>query len=398
MEQKKAPPIRVLLLDDDSTTLLILSHHLQAMGVDVIVCREIEAAEAILDVTRMDAVLTDLCISPHGGLDGTRLVRHVATHFPETELMVMSSHTSEDVCRDVKASGATSFFEKPVDPNALALKLLRRHPGIPPGAPGVVQDVEMLEEFLGGGCIHSVVQPIVSLEGSGAPWTVHAVETLARGPKGSVLRNPEILFGYASRKERLFQTDMLCVQAGLEEAVALGRNPLVFLNIQPRSMTNPDFRRQVVDSVERSGIAPEQIVFEITEQETILNPGAFASTLAQLRSLGFRVALDDFGVGFCNLHLLIDLKPDYVKLPTFFTRGIATDRDRQDTVKALRSLLERRRVPVIMEGVETAEELEAVRALGVEYAQGYHFARPSRAPELRDDPAFRWPAAAPLPV
>lgn len=381
------------MLDDDQTTLLILSHHLQAMGIDVTVCREIEAAEAILDVTRMDAVVTDLCVSPLGGLDGTRLVRHVATHFPETEVLVMSSHASEDVCRNVKASGASSFFEKPVDPNALALKLLH---GRRPEAAGLVQDVEMLEDFLGGGLIHSVLQPIVSLEGSAAPWQVHAVETLARGPKESVLRNPEILFGYASRKERLFQTDLLCVNAGLQEAAALGRDALVFVNIQPRSMTHPDFRRQVVESVERSGIAPKRIVFEITEQETILNPQAFASTLAQLRAHGFRVALDDFGVGFCNLHLLIDLKPDYVKLPAFFTRCIVDDPDRQDTVKALRSLLQRRRIPVIMEGVETAEETEAVRALGVEYAQGYFFARPARAAELRDLDRFLWPAAAPV--
>src|SRR5882672_3282690 len=76
---------KVLLLDDDGTTLAILSRRLQEHGMEVVTCREIEAAEAILDHTRVDAVVTDLCVSALGGLEGTRLIRHMATHFPETD-------------------------------------------------------------------------------------------------------------------------------------------------------------------------------------------------------------------------------------------------------------------------------------------------------------------------
>lgn len=386
---------KVLMLDDDPTTLMILSQHLQALGVEVYACREIEAAEAVLDATRVDAVITDLCVSPLGGLDGTRLVRHVTTHYPETEIFVMTSHASEEVRRVVVAFGAVAIFEKPVDPKMLALQVLRGPRGTSaepsPAAAGVVHDVEPLDDFLARNPVFSVLQPIVGLQGSAAPWEVHGIEALARAPQDSVLRNPEILFGYASRKERVFETDMICVASGLKEAAALGKDAKVFVNIQPRSMTNPDFLRRTAESVERSGIAPGQVVFEITEHETILNPRAFGNTLGRLRDHGFLIALDDFGVGFCNLHLLIDLKPDYVKLPQYFTRGITADRDRQDAVRAVHGLVKLRKAPVIMEGVETAEEHAAVRSLGVEFAQGYYFSRPARAADLKASAAFSWP-------
>jgi EAL domain-containing protein (putative c-di-GMP-specific phosphodiesterase class I) len=379
---------KVLLLDDDGTTLAILSHHLRNHGMEVTACREIEAAEAILDHAAMDAVVTDLCVSALGGLEGTRLIRHMATHFPETDLLVVSSHSSEEIRELALTFGAATFYEKPVDGALIADRLLKGR-GIPASAgEGLIHAVESLDEFLAADSIFSVLQPIVSLqEGAGAP-PIHALECLARGPQDSVLRNPEILFEYAARKELLYETDLICIRAGLAEARALGRGHRIFLNVQPRSMTNPEFPAQVSRLVEEAGFNPGDIVFELVEQQTILNPRAFANAVAQVRQFGFRVALDDFGVGFCNLHLLLDLRPDYVKLPRYFTQGICGDANRQEVVRSIRSLVATLGSPVIMEGIETPEELETVRQLGVEYGQGYYFARPMRAERLLETPAF----------
>ena len=175
----------------------------------------------------------------------------------------------------------------------------------------------------------------------------------------------------------------------------MGRGPRIFLNVQPRSMTNPEFPRVVARLVEAAGFSPTDIVFELVEQQTILNPRAFASTVTQVRRHGFKVALDDFGVGFCNLNLLLDLHPDYVKLPRYFARGVPEDMDKQEVVHSIRSLVALLGMPVIMEGIETAEELEKVRHLGVEYGQGYFFSRPMRAEELSKSPAFVAAPAAP---
>src|ERR1043166_2977704 len=215
---------RVLILDDDSTTLLILSQSLQAKGLEVITCREIEAAEAVLDHTRIDVVITDLCLSTTlGGLDGTRLVRHVAAHFPEIDLFVMSAHVTEDVRRLMRAFGVAALLDKPVDPKTFAMQVVRGRSGAAAGPEeaGVVSDLETLDEFLEANSIFAVLQPIRSLQKGVAPCPIHGVEGLARAPRESLLRDPELLFGYASRKERLYETDMICIRASLLEAARL---------------------------------------------------------------------------------------------------------------------------------------------------------------------------------
>jgi EAL domain-containing protein (putative c-di-GMP-specific phosphodiesterase class I) len=174
----------------------------------------------------------------------------------------------------------------------------------------------------------------------------------------------------------------------------VGKGYRLFLNVQPRSLTRPEFSRRVVELVEEAGFAPRDVVFEITEQQTILNPRAFANTLGNLRKIGFRIALDDFGVGFSNLHLLLDLKPEFVKLPRYFTKGIDRDPQKREAVRAVRSLAAILGIPAIMEGVENAGEAEGVRSLGIEYAQGYHYARPLRADEILQTPWFAGPRLA----
>jgi EAL domain-containing protein (putative c-di-GMP-specific phosphodiesterase class I) len=373
---------RVVLLDDDPTTLLLVSHQLQGHGLDVIACREIEAAEAILDHTGVDAVVTDLCLSPLGGLDGVRLARHVATHYPEVELIVVSGHVTEEVRGALVSLGAKAVLEKPVDPKLLAMQLLRGT-GLAAGAPeGSIDDIENLDDFLLANPIYAVLQPIVGLQDGAIPFEVHGVESLARTPGGSLLRNPELLFGYASRKERLFETDMMCVRAALAEAGGLANSCKLFINIQPRSLSRRGFTEKVGGLVREAGYTPDRIVFELTEQETILNPRAFAATLSEVRREGFRVAMDDYGMGHSNLRFLLDFRPDYVKLSGYFCRGIARDPYRQEIVRSTARMLKDLGTPAIMEGVETAEELAVVRDLGVEYGQGYHFARPQRAKEL----------------
>jgi EAL domain-containing protein (putative c-di-GMP-specific phosphodiesterase class I) len=372
---------RLLLLDDDPTTLLLLSEHLKGYGLDVVTCRELEGAEAVVENVRPDVVVTDLCLSDLGGLDGTRLVRHVAACFPQTRLFVLSAHVTPDVRRLVASLGA-EVFEKPVDPKRLALRILEAAPGAGAGSAGVVEALEPLEDFLAAGDVHAVLQPIVDLSRGSPPFPVLGFEALARGPEESVLRNPEILFDYALRKDRLYETDLLCIGAALAEARLLGGRYRLFLNVQPRSLAHPRFAEEVVRRVKESGFEPEGIVLELTEQGTILNPPVFAETLAEARRRGFQVALDDYGLGHSNQHFLLEFKPDYVKLAGYFCRGIERDAAKQEVVRSTARMLHKLRIPAIMECLETQEELEAVRRLGVKYGQGYRFSRPLRAEGL----------------
>ncbi len=379
---------KVLLLDDEPAVLSVLADYLQAPGLEIVTCREIEAAEAILEHHRFDVVVTDLRVSELGGLEGMRLIRWVSTHFPETTVLAMSGYVNDDVHALGRAVGAQAILEKPID-----LRRLRRfvhgENGLPQDAiEGAVAEVDLLDDFLATGAIRSVLQPIVEVAaGTGstqAPFVAHAWESLARAPATTPLRNPEILFSYASRKERLWETDLLCITAALREGSKLklqGRSRL-FINTQPRSMTNPAFAPTIIDLVNDAGFKNHEIVFELTEQQTIVNPQAFAKTLRALRDEGFQIALDDYGVGFANLRLVQDLRPEYLKLSGYFCRDVHKDPFKQMIVKATGDMCRTLGIPVILESVETEDELEVVRSLDIDFGQGYHFARPAPADEF----------------
>jgi EAL domain-containing protein (putative c-di-GMP-specific phosphodiesterase class I)/ActR/RegA family two-component response regulator len=386
---------RVLLLDDEPAVLGVLADYLVAPGIEIITCREIEAAEAILEHHRFDVVVTDLRVSELGGLEGIRLIRYVSTHFPETTVLAMSGYVNDDVHALGRAVGAVAVLEKPID-----LRRLRRYvhgeQGLPPSdGEGTVSEVDLLDDFLATGAISSVLQPIVDVASAGTsgsgPFVAHGFESLARAPKTTPLRNPEILFAYASRKERLFETDLLCIKAALGEAKKLGmRGAKLFINTQPRSLTSPDFAPVVADLVSAHGFKNSDIVFELTEQQTIVNPKAFSTTLGKLRAQGFQCALDDYGVGFANLRLVQDLRPEYLKLSGYFCRDIHLDPFKQLIVRSTGDMCRLLGIPVILESVETGEELEVVKSLGIAYGQGYYFARPAPADEYAKGERFRW--------
>ncbi|OGQ11195.1 MAG: hypothetical protein A2138_06560 [Deltaproteobacteria bacterium RBG_16_71_12] len=382
---------RVLLLDDEPAVLGVLADYLVAPGIEIVTCREIEAAEAILEHHRFEVVVTDLRVSELGGLEGIRLIRYVATHFPETTVLAMSGYVNDDVHALGRAVGAVAVLEKPID-----LRRLRRYvhgeQGPPPSeVEGKVSEVDLLDDFLGTGAISSVLQPIVEVGVDGPPFIAHGFESLARAPSTTPLRNPEILFAYASRKERLFETDLLCIKAALAEVARLGlRGAKLFLNTQPRSMTNPEFVPVVTEAIAAAGIKNTDIVFELTEQQTIVNPKAFASTLGKLRAQGFQCALDDYGVGFANLRLVQDLRPDYLKLAGYFCRDLHLDPFKQMIVRSTGDMCRVLGIPIILENVETADELEVVKQLGIQYGQGYFFARPAPAASYTTSDRFRW--------
>lgn len=388
----------VLLLDDEPAVLSVLSDYLTSPGLEIITCREIEAAEAVLEHGRFDVVVTDLRVSELGGLEGMRLIRWVSTHFPETTVLAMSGYVNDDVHALGRAVGATAVLEKPID-----LRRLRRYVhgenglSVEANAPeGRVMQVELLDEFLAQKAIQAFLQPIVTVGRTEPPFEAHGFESLARAPAGTPLRNPEILFAYASRKERLFETDSLCIEAAVVEAKKQHeafRNSKLFINTQPRSMTNPEFVPLVNDAVKRAGFSNDEIVFELTEQQTIVNPQAFARTLQDLRRAGFAIALDDYGVGFANLRLVQDLRPEYVKISGYFCRDIHKDEFKQHVVKSTAEMCDRVGIPTILESVETADELEVVQTLGVTYAQGYFFARPAPSDDLVAQKRFEPPSS-----
>jgi len=126
-------------------------------------------------------------------------------------------------------------------------------------------------------------------------------------------------------------------------------------------------------------LRPHNLVLEITERTAIEDFEAFGRELDRLRRIGFLVAIDDVGTGYSSLQTISEVPADFLKIDISLIKNIHQSLIKQDLVHSLLQVASRTRTRVIAEGIETAEEHQALRACGVRYGQGFYFARPAPA-------------------
>ncbi len=377
-------PRRILLVAHHAPTSAAWAKELSHFDAEIVSCEEIEAAQALLSQVTAHIIITDLIFDATDGLEGLKLTHHVSTHFPETLIVAVGEQLSEEVRQLTLKAGAHLVIEKN-KPLSKAILDQLQDPTLlrtlnSSSEKNTVHHLSRLDNFLAANCIKALLQPIVSLHSDDYPTL--GMESLARGPKAVSLWNPEVLFAYAAKKERLFDTDMFCIKAALKEAKSFKNQGKLFINVTSCSLINQQFASQVSSLCEQLGYQEDKIVFELTEQQAIVNQKAFYLTLKELRKNGFAIALDDFGVGFANLQLVQDLKPDYIKLSGVFCRDLEKDKTKQAIIKATTQMSKSLKIPTILEHVETKAELEMAHFLGVDYAQGHYFCHPQKSTAL----------------
>ena len=152
---------------------------------------------------------------------------------------------------------------------------------------------------------------------------------------------------------------------------------MLFLNVRPTTIHDPNFRAEALSrTLEACRLRPSDVVFEISEQESIGNFDIFREVRDYYRKLGFRIALDDTGAGYASLEAVMELSPDFIKVDRAFISGIDEDPARQELLRALRSVSEQINARIIAEGLDTLEELETLGRLGIPYGQGWLFGKP----------------------
>lgn len=183
---------------------------------------------------------------------------------------------------------------------------------------------------------------------------------------------------YAEKAGVIHRLDTLVMEKALRTATARGYTGLLFINLSPRALTLAGFLHSLKEVVAECGIDPGQVVFEITERDTVKNILVLEKLVAELKLAGFRLAIDDFGSGFSSFQYLRRLPIDFLKIEGDFVLNLLeSDKDRA-FVRTIRDLAANLGIPVIAEHVESAEVLESLRGMGVEMAQGYHIGRPAR--------------------
>ena len=233
---------------------------------------------------------------------------------------------------------------------------------------------EILRGILADESVVSLFQPIHDL----VEDRVTGVEALSRGPAGSGLEDAERLFSLAEKAGLVIPLERLCRRRSLEAAARAGWGRLVFLNLSPAAAQDTDFLEgRLVREVLNLYLDPRQVVVEVTERTYAENQELFSRVLGELRKEGFRVAVDDLGSGYSNLSALADIKPEFLKFDHLFTKDIHRNRIKQDLLGAILSFAMKMDTQVIAEGIESIDELEALRRLGVQLGQGYFLGRPA---------------------
>lgn len=241
-----------------------------------------------------------------------------------------------------------------------------------------------LMSVLMAGEVSSVYEPIVDVRTK----TVYGYEALARGPAGTEFHTPVALFVAAEEEGLVFELDCLCRQSGLAGADDLPSGTRLFLNVRPTTIHDPQFRPDaLIRTLERCRLRPTDVVFEISEQESIQNFDVFREIRDDYKSLGFQFALDDTGAGYASLQAVIELEPDFIKVDRALITKLDTDPAKQLLLKALQEVAGGLGAQIIGEGLDTLEELEMLGELGIPFGQGWLFGKPTplRAGALAQD-------------
>ncbi len=240
-----------------------------------------------------------------------------------------------------------------------------------------------LRQALDEGQLQCVYQPIQDLAGG----RIAGFEALTRWnhPKQGAI-HPEAFISLAEETDLIVPIGLHNLRQACRDLKAFHRHaprqPLFMsINVSGRQLHNPDFDRQVTRIVEEEGLEPEQIKLEITES-LMVEFEQVRNWIQKSRARGFRISLDDFGTGYSGMGMLCQLELNTLKIDKQFVQGMFDSPCQSVVLESMVHLGLGLGLDIIAEGVESAEHEQRLRALGVQFGQGYHYARPLPADQI----------------
>ncbi len=233
-----------------------------------------------------------------------------------------------------------------------------------------VSKYNALETILEQKQIYAVYQPILHLESG----TIYGYEGLSR------TCNPEFsniceLIGAAEKRNKLHELDLLMMEQILR---SFHREGILFINIVEKSREDIiEFIEKMVKVAKEVNISMEDIVLELSER-TNWSPQSLSIIRDFSKKYTFQLALDDFGVGFSNSSLFLDLQADFVKIDRSFVQRVHKEKTKSTYIKSFIGFAKSNNMKIICEGIEVKEELEVLKDLGTVYGQGYYLGRPEK--------------------
>ena len=373
--------LRVLLVDDDASVLRVYEGQLLRHGVLVDTASDGKLATARVKTTSYDVIVSDISMPNMTGID---LLRTIRAHDIDVPVILMTGEPSLDSAVHAVEFGAFRYLSKPVPANVL-WETVARAGRLHKLANLKRQALELSStetERLGERAALEVrfvaalrqvwmaFQPIVSLREK----RIVGHEALLRSDE-PLMKNPAEILDAAERLGKIHDLGR-AVRANVAAAAAGPESGGVKLFVNLHASDLNDDELYSADSP-LSKIAA-RVVLEVTERASLYGVDNVAGCVAELKALGFQIAIDDLGAGYAGLTSFTQLDPEVAKLDMSLVRGIDTDIRRQTIVRSMKTLCDELGMMVIAEGVETPAERDMLATLGCDILQGYLFARPGR--------------------
>jgi EAL domain-containing protein (putative c-di-GMP-specific phosphodiesterase class I) len=317
------------------------------------------------------------------GMDGIQLLRAVREKNLDVPVILVTGSPDVRTALEAVEHGVLRYLVKPVEvadlrkvvSRAVQLHKLAKikrealeHLG---GGAMQVGDRAGLEAAFTRACssIWMAYQPIVD-------WnrrTVFGYEALVRSQEPAI-PHPGALFDAAERLGRLAALGRLIRATTAVTAVNAPPGTMVFVNLHPQDLLDDELYQP---EAPLSGIA-SRVVLELTERASLDDVKDLRARVAQLRKMGFRIAIDDLGAGYAGLTAFAQLEPEVVKLDMSLVRDVHNSATKQKLIQSMSTLCHDLGMQVVAEGVETVEERDVLAGLGADLLQGYLFARPAK--------------------
>jgi EAL domain-containing protein (putative c-di-GMP-specific phosphodiesterase class I) len=370
----------VLVVDDEAPIARSYARVLSAAGFVVEIATDGRDAAAAARARSFDVIISDITMPDMNGL---ALLRTVREHDLDVPVILMTGGPAIESAVQAMEYGALRYLIKPVEPSELedvvtravrlhqmakikreALELFRlegKHLG----------DRAGLEARFANALrtLWVAYQPIVSW----SKQSVFAYEALVRNEEVT-LRSPPELFAAAERLgmlQELGRTIRDRVARNIDEQPV---DALLFVNVHAIELADDSLFDAGAPLSRHAG----RVVLEITERAPIERIPDVGARVAQLRTLGYRIAVDDLGAGYAGLASFAHLEPEVVKVDMSLIRGLDLSPMKQKLLRSIVVLCNELRIQMIAEGIETEDERDVLVRLGGDLCQGYLFARPNR--------------------
>jgi EAL domain-containing protein (putative c-di-GMP-specific phosphodiesterase class I) len=380
----------VLIADDDPVlrdalaALIQAEESMELVGVATDAGQVVELAGTLAP----DVAVIDVRMPEGGGAAAARGIRQVS---PSTRIVALSAYEDRTTVLEMLRAGAVGYVVKGTSTREIAEAISRSYLGQSTLSAEITTDVvdelasqlvreskeaerqaeraARIRRVLAGEGLTMVFQPIADL----LTGRIVGLEALARFSL-EPQQGPDRWFAEAAEVGLAIDLELAAARAALAHFDHVPQGAYLSVNLSPETVTFSSFRDIFINA------SVDRVVVEITEHAPVQDYAALADALGEFRNGGGRLAVDDAGAGFASLRHILRLAPDLIKLDVTLTRNIDSDQASQAMASALASFASKTHARIVAEGIETQEELAALRDLGIDHGQGYLLARPGPLP------------------